>query len=93
MIVGIGTIELRLAENHDLKGKRRVLKSIKDRVRSRFNVSIAEVGDLDAWQRATLGVACVSKDRDQVESTLSRVATFVENLHLASVEGVHTELL
>jgi len=55
MIVGISTIELLLAENHDLKGKRRALKSIKDQVRNRFNVSIAEVDDLDLWQRATLG--------------------------------------
>jgi hypothetical protein len=93
MIVGIGTIELRLAENHDLKGKRKVLKSVKDRVRNRFNVSIAEVGDLDAWQRSTLGVACVSKDRDQVESTLAHVTTFIEELHLASVESVHSEIL
>jgi len=93
MIVGICSIELRLAENHDLKGKRQVLKSVKDRVRNRFNVSIAEVDDLDAWQRTTIGVACVSKDRSQVESTLARVATFVEELHLASVEGVHVEIL
>ena len=93
MIVGICSIELRLAENHDLKGKRRVLKSVKDRVRNRFNVSIAEIGQLDAWQHATIGVACVSKDRDQVESTLARVAAFVEDLNLASVESVHTEIL
>jgi len=93
MIVGICTIELRLAENHDLKGKRRVLKSLKDRVRNRFNVSIAEIGDLDAWQRSTIGVACVSKDRDQVESTLAHVASCIEDLHLASIESVHTEIL
>lgn len=93
MIVGICSIELRLAENHDLKGKRRVLKSVKDRVRSRFNVSIAEIDDLDAWQRSTIGVACVSKDRDQVESTLAHVAAFVEDLRIASVESVHTEIL
>jgi uncharacterized protein YlxP (DUF503 family) len=93
MIVGICSIELRLAENHDLKGKRRVLKSLKDRVRNRFNVSIAEIGDLEAWQRSTLGVACVSKDRDQVESTLAHTAAYIEDLHLASVESVHTEIL
>ena len=93
MIVGICSIGLRLAENHDLKGKRRVLKSVKDRVRNSFNVSIAEIDDLDAWQRSSLGVACVSKDRDQVESTLAHVAAFVEELHLASVESVHTEIL
>ena len=93
MVVGICSIELRLAENHDLKGKRQALKSIKDRVRNRFNVSIAEVDDLDLWQRATLGVTCVSKDRDVVERTLAHVATFVEDLGLASVESVHVEIL
>ena len=93
MIVGICSIGLRLAENHDLKGKRRVLRSLKDRVRSRFNVSVAEVGDLDAWQRSTLGVACVSGDRGQLESTLAHVASFIDGLHLASVESVHTEIL
>jgi len=93
MIVGICSIALRLAENHDLKGKRRVLKSVKDRVRSRFNVSIAEIDDLDAWQRSTIGVACVSKDRAQVESTLAHVAAFVEDLGLARVESVNTEIL
>jgi uncharacterized protein YlxP (DUF503 family) len=93
MLVGVCTIELLLAENHDLKGKRRVLKSVKDRVRNTFNVSIAEVDDLDSWQRATLGVACVSKDRDVVERTLAHVASFVEDLHLASVAAVHVEIL
>jgi hypothetical protein len=92
MVVGISAIELLLPENQDLKGKRRVLKSIKDRVHGRFNVSIAEVDDLDSRQHATLGVACVSKDRDQVERQLAFVATFIEDLHLASVEGIHVEI-
>lgn len=93
MIVGVCSIGLLLAENHDLKGKRQVLKSVKDRVRNRFNVSIAEVDDLDLWQRATLGVACVSNDRAVVERTLAHVASFVEGLHLASVEDVQVEIL
>ena len=69
------------------------LNIVKDRVRNRFNVSIAEVDDLDLWQRATLGVACVSKDRTVVERTLAHVATFVEGLNLASVEDVSVEIL
>ncbi len=93
MVVGICAIELSLAENHDLKGKRQVLRSIKDRVRRRFNVSIAEVGGLDAWQRAVVGVACVSKDRVQVERELAHVARYVEGLHLAEVEDVSVEIV
>ncbi|MBI3003134.1 MAG: DUF503 domain-containing protein [candidate division NC10 bacterium] len=61
MIVGTAVVELQLPENGSLKGKRKVLRSIKDRIRVRFNVSIAEVDRQDAWQRATLGVAVVSE--------------------------------
>jgi uncharacterized protein YlxP (DUF503 family) len=93
MVVGVCAIELALAENHDLKGKRSVLRSIKDRVRGRFNVSIAEVGDLDAWQRSVVAVACVSRDRERVERELAHVAAFVERLHLAEVEDVSVEIV
>jgi hypothetical protein len=93
MVVGICQVRLSLAENHDLKGKRAVLRSVKDRVRNRFNVSIAEVGDLDAWHDATLGIACVSGERVQVERQLAHVATFIEDLRLAEVEDVAVEYI
>ncbi|MEK7774061.1 MAG: DUF503 domain-containing protein, partial [Deltaproteobacteria bacterium] len=56
MVVGICRISLVIHGNASLKGKRQVLKSIIEKVRNRFNVSIAEVGDNDLWQRAELGV-------------------------------------
>jgi uncharacterized protein YlxP (DUF503 family) len=60
MTIGTCTIELHIPGNGSLKGKRRVVKSIIARVHNEFNVSIAEVGNQDLWQSATLGVACVS---------------------------------
>lgn len=78
MTVGTCRVELRIPGNHSLKGKRRVVKSIKDRVQGRFNVSIAEVDRLDDWQRATLGVACVSNDRRLVDEVLSKVVNLIE---------------
>jgi uncharacterized protein YlxP (DUF503 family) len=62
MVVGVCTIYLRIPASQSLKGKRQVLKSLIARVRKSFNVSIAEVDQQDAWQAATLGVACVSTD-------------------------------
>jgi uncharacterized protein YlxP (DUF503 family) len=93
MFVGVVTFDLVLAENHSLKGKRQVLRKVKDRVRNSFNVSIAEIGNLDQWQRATLGAACVSSDRRHLESQLSRLVEFIDSLRLAELENIETEIL
>jgi len=77
MNVGVCIIELRLAENLSLKGKRRVLKSIITRVRNKFNVSIAEVADQNLWQLATLGICCVSNNSRYNNEVLSKVVDFV----------------
>ncbi|MDE2322344.1 MAG: DUF503 domain-containing protein [candidate division NC10 bacterium] len=78
MTVGTCRVELRLAGNNSLKGKRRVVKSIKDRIRGRFNVSVAEVDRLDEWQRATLGIACVSNSSRLVDEILTKVVNLIE---------------
>ena len=92
MHIGVCTLHLRLLENHSLKGKRRAIKSIKDRVRSKFNVSIAEVDRLDKWQQATLGVACVSNDARFANSVLSNVVNFVSGMHLAELVDYEIEI-
>ena len=79
MVVGIATIKVHLPAVGSLKGKRSVLNSVKGRVRSRFNASIAEVGELDLWQSATLGVAVVSNDRRHVDSLLEKIRSLVES--------------
>ena len=63
MVIGTLEVELIVAESHSLKARRRVVRSLKDRIRSRFNVSVADVGDQDLWQRISLGVAVVTNDR------------------------------
>ena len=60
--VAVGTVELHLPDVGSLKGKRHVLKGLKDKLRQRFEISVAEVDHHEAWQRATLAVACVSGD-------------------------------
>lgn len=83
MVVGTCRVELRIPHTSSLKGKRQVLRSIKDRVRNRFNVSIAEVGYLEEWQRATLAVACVSNEAKVVDEMLSKVVDCIEGHGLA----------
>ncbi len=83
MVVGTCRLELRMPHTSSLKGKRQILRSIKDRVHSRFNVSIAEVGYLEEWQRATLAVACVSNEAKMVDEVLNKVVNLVEGHGLA----------
>lgn len=93
MHVGVCTLHLRLTGSHSLKEKRRVIKSIKDRVKNKFNVSIAEVDALDNWQWATIGVACVSNDSGFANSVLSNVIDFIEDIRLAELVDYKLEIL
>ncbi len=72
MIVGILIIELMLFESSSLKEKRMVLKSVKDRLK-KFNVSIAELGFQDKWQRAELGIALIGNQQGFVEKSLRQI--------------------
>ena len=94
MTVGLCTVSLRLPENHSLKGKRQVLKSLIARLHNRFNVSAAEVGDHDSWQMATLGVSCVSTDERHANQVLASVIAFIRSERLdAEIVDVETEVL
>jgi uncharacterized protein len=75
--VGIARVGLFIGASHSLKEKRMVLRRVKDLVRQKFNVSIAEVAENDMWQRAVLGVAIVGNDRRFVEGALDEVVGFV----------------
>ena len=81
MFVGVLRLSLHLPGPGSLKSKRHLLRSAVDRVKARFNVSIAEVGDNDLWQRAVLGVAAVANDRAFVNETLDKVSAFVASVH------------
>jgi uncharacterized protein YlxP (DUF503 family) len=85
MTVGVLKLSLILAENHSLKGKRGVLKSIQARVSRQFNISVTECADQDLWQSSVLGFSMVGSSRQVVEATLQRVVDFVDGLGLAQV--------
>jgi uncharacterized protein YlxP (DUF503 family) len=80
MIVGVLQLELSITDAMSLKDKRRVVKSIKDRIAHRHNVSIAEVGALDQHRVAILGVAMVANDRGYVEGALSKLVDFIRTV-------------
>jgi len=79
MHIGVCMLKFRLPENGSLKGKRQVLKSITERVKNRYNVSIAEVDDNDSWQLISLGITCVSNSASHANEVLSKVVNFIQN--------------
>lgn len=79
MVVGVIGWEIQLFGPRSLKEKRRLVKSLKERLRSRFNVSVAETGDQDVWQRAELTACVVATDRRRAESVLDRADRLVES--------------
>jgi uncharacterized protein YlxP (DUF503 family) len=79
MNVGVCRVKLRFPENQSLKGKRQILKSITARLRSKFNVSVAEVDDNELWQLATVGLCCVSNNKRYTNEVLSKAVAFIVN--------------
>ena len=77
MIVGTLKIRLVLRESHSLKDKRRVLKSLKDTLSNKFNISVAETDEQDVWQTAEIGIASVGTDAPFVQSVLTNVVNYV----------------
>jgi hypothetical protein len=71
--IGVLTLELRIESSHSLKEKRHVVQSLKERLRHKFNVSVAEIAHQDLWQRATVAAVTVSSDRENAEKVLRSV--------------------
>ena len=92
--MGVLRFSLRLAESGSLKDKRQVVRSVAQRIRNKFQVSVAEVADNEAWRIATIGVACVSNDASHCEQILREIVAFVEESRLdAEVIDVETEVI
>ena len=77
MVIGVGSWDLSLPECRSLKEKRRVVKSLKERLQHRFRVSVAETDHQDIWTRAQLTAAVVAADRAQADSILDSLDRFV----------------
>ena len=91
--IGVITLELRLDESHSLKDKRHFVKSLKDRLRTRFNVSVAEIDYQDLWQRGLIAVVTVSPDQARAEQVLQGVEHDAAQLLGPILVGATTEWL
>ena len=92
MVVGILRIELHLYDNRSLKGKRKIVKSMVEKTKHKFNAAIAEVGSNDKWQKIELGVCTVGNDRRHVDASLTNILAFLESLCLAEIVDSQIEI-
>jgi len=93
MVVGILQLRIMIRDAQSLKDKRRIVKSLRDRIRSRYNVSVSEVDSLDRRQQATLGIALATNDRVFADQVLAKVVDLVRATPGAVLVDYETEIL
>jgi uncharacterized protein len=93
MYVTVARVTLQIPDSGSLKAKRQVLRRITDRVKARFNVSVAEVDDQDLWQKTQLALAVVGSDKRHVGEQMDKILHFIEELYVAPVTAREVETL
>lgn len=93
MIIGICTCEIFIFNSNSLKSKRSVVKSIIEKSKNRFNISIAEVGDNDKWQRSIIAISTISNEQKIVEETFEKVINFFDSYSEIEIISIKRELL
>jgi uncharacterized protein YlxP (DUF503 family) len=93
MTVGILVVELYIPQSGSLKGKRQVIKGLKERLKNRFNVAVAEVGELDLWQKAVLGVVAVANEKGFVNEVMDRVVNFIASHPEVQIVGSDLQMV
>lgn len=93
MVIGVCRIVLSIDDAFSLKEKRHIVRSIIERLKSRFNASVAETGLNDKWKNAVIGIACVSNEAGHADSMMSSIANFVENDGRAVLVDYSTEII
>lgn len=93
MVVGVCQVDLLIPGNASLKGKRKVLRKIIDRVKNRYNISISEIGDNDLWQRSQLGLSVVGNDSRHINSSLDKIINFIDGMNVAEIIRSEIEII
>ncbi len=93
MIIGSCKIKLRLYSPESLKEKRMIIKSLIERLKHRFNISIAEVSDNDLWQISTIGIAIVGNESVYVDEVINKIINFIDNFELVEIIDCEIEML
>ncbi len=93
MFVGVLKVALFLSEPQSLKDKRRIIKSLIERLKNKFNVSVAEIGQLDSWNHCELGLTCISNEAGHTDSMMASAINFIEDQGTVEISGIQTEII
>ena len=93
MGINILRLVLFIGNSNSLKTKRMVLHSLKTRLRNKFNIAISEVADEDKWQKSTVAIVSVGKDRRYMDRQFSKIINFVENVNQVSIVDYEMEMI
>lgn len=93
MIIGICTCEIFIFNANSLKSKRSVVKSIIEKSKNKFNISIAEVGENDKWQKSIIAFSTISNDQKIVEETIEKVINFFDSYSEIEIINIKREIL
>ncbi len=93
MFIGVLKVTLFLSEPQSLKDKRRIIKSLVERLKNKFNFAVAETGQLDSWNHCELGLVCVSNDAGHGDSMMASAINFIEFQGTVEITDVQTEII
>jgi len=93
MYVGCCSIKFFLHGNHSLKGKRRIVRILKDRLKNKFNISVAEIGNQNVLQSLHVGIVAVNSDPKYLEGQVGKVVDAIEKMYLAEITDCQTQII
>ena len=93
MVIGVCRVVLSIDDAFSLKEKRHIIKSLIERIKSRFNASVAEIDYNDKWKNAAIGIACVSNEVGHADSMMANIVNFIENDGRAEMIDYSTETM
>ncbi|OPX18627.1 hypothetical protein BXT86_00245 [candidate division WOR-3 bacterium 4484_100] len=91
--IGRCAVDLFIENSHSLKEKRRIVSSVKERLKNHYNVSVCEFGDLSLWQRAQLGIITCANDKVKVDTVLKSVLKYLEKNHFISLLNFELQII
>ena len=91
--IGRCALDLHVENCQSLKDKRRVISSLKEKLRNRFNCAVCEYGDLSLWQRTQLGITLCANDRVVLDSVIKSLVDYLNRMHLATIVDFKYEII